>query len=71
MTKLKLIGSALALSLSGAAFAAGASCCADMACCKEGADCCKEQKGNKVDCCDKKDGGKPNHAKHDMSGMKH
>ncbi len=41
MTKFKLIGAALALSLSGAAFATGASLCADMACCKEGADCCK------------------------------
>ena len=39
MTKLKLIGAALALALPTAAFAA-APCCADMACCKDGADCC-------------------------------
>ena len=62
MTKLKLVGAALALSLPGAAFAA--SCCADMTCCKEGADCCKE---GKKDCCaDMKKGG--DHAGHDMSG---
>ncbi|MES3097350.1 hypothetical protein O6012_17665 [Sphingomonas aerolata] len=64
MTKFKLIGAALALALPTAAFAAG-SCCADMACCKDGADCCKDGKG---DCCkDIKKGG--DHAGHDMSGM--
>ena len=63
MTKLKLIGAALALALPTAAFAA-APCCADMACCKEGADCCKE---GKKDCCaDMKKGG--DHAGHDMPG---
>ncbi|HEX8382903.1 MAG TPA: hypothetical protein VF592_05945 [Sphingomonas sp.] len=40
MTKFKLIGAALALTLSTAAGAVAADCCADMACCKEGADCC-------------------------------
>lgn len=65
MTKLKLIGTALALSLSSAAFAA-APCCADMACCKDGADCCKEQDGKKDCCADMKKGG--DHAGHDMSG---
>lgn len=54
MTKLKLIGAALALALPTAAFAAG-SCCADMACCKDGkGDCCAEMKK----------GG--DHAGHDM-----
>ena len=71
MTKLKLIGTAVALSLSSAAFAAGASCCADMACCNEGADCCKEQDGKKADCCaGMKDGKHGDHAGHGMSGMK-
>lgn len=64
MTKLKLIGAALALALPTAAFAAG-SCCADMACCKEGADCCKD---GKADCCaGMKDGKHGDHAGHDMS----
>lgn len=71
MTKLKLIGTAIALSLSGAAFAAGASCCAEMACCKEGAACCKEKDAKKADCCaEVKDGKAGDHAKHDMSGTK-
>ena len=69
MTKLKLIGTAVALSLSSATYAAGASCCADMACCKEGADCCKEKDGKPADCCaGMKDGGHGDHAGHDMSG---
>ena len=55
MTKLKLIGAALALALPTAAFAAG-SCCADMACCKEGADCCTEHDGKSADCCAKMKG---------------
>ena len=56
MTKLKLIGAALALALPTAAFAA-APCCAEMACCKDG----------KKDCCaDMKKGG--DHAGHNMSG---
>lgn len=67
MTKIKLIGAAIALSLSGAAFAAGAGCCADMACCKDGGDCCKSKDGKAADCCAKMKGD----AKHDMSGMKH
>lgn len=53
MTKLKLIGTALAMSLASVASAAGADCCADMACCKEGKDCCKKQDGKKADCCAK------------------
>lgn len=44
MTKLKLIGAALALALPTAAFAAG-SCCADMACCKEGRTAARTAKG--------------------------
>ena len=59
MTKLKVIGTALALSLSSAAFATGAGCCADMACCKDGADCCDHG--------DKAKGG--NHAGHAMPNM--
>lgn len=62
MTKFKLIGAALALTLSSVAFAAGA-CCADTACCKDGADCCKD---GKADCCVNMKGG--DHAGHDMSG---
>lgn len=62
MTKLKLIGAALAFTLSTGALAAG-SCCADMTCCKEGADCCKDGKG---ECCKDMKGG--DHAGHDMSG---
>lgn len=64
MTKFSVLGAALALSLSTAAFAA-ADCCKDMACCREGADCCAEQKAEKS-CCDhaKHDG----HAGHDISG---
>lgn len=46
MTKLKLIGAALALALPTAAFAADAGCCcaADKSCCKDGADCCAKMK---------------------------
>lgn len=41
MTKFKLIGAVVALTLSSAAFAANAAdCCPDMACCHDGADCC-------------------------------
>ena len=41
MSKFKLIGAAVALTLSSTAFAAtAADCCPDMTCCKEGADCC-------------------------------
>lgn len=40
MTTFKLIGAAIALTVSSAAFAAGATCCVDLACCKDGADCC-------------------------------
>ena len=56
MTKLKLIGTALALALPTAAFAADAACCcgADRSCCKEGSDCCKGKDGD--------------HAGHDMPG---
>lgn len=42
MTKLKLLGAALALAIPGIMLAAG-SCCTDMACCKDSADCCKER----------------------------
>ena len=71
MTKLKLIGTALVLSLSSVAFAAGASCCADMACCKEGADCCEGKDAKKADCCaGMKNGKHGDYAGHDMSGMK-
>ena len=67
MKTIKIIGAALALTISGAASAAAADCCKDMACCKEGADCCKEKDGKKSDCChDMKKGG--DHAGHDMSG---
>lgn len=59
MTKIKLIGAALALAIPGVAFAAG-SCCADMACCKDGADCCDHG--------DKAKGG--DHAGHAMPNMK-
>ena len=67
MTKLKLIGAALALALPTAAFAADAGCCADKTCCKDGADCCKD--GKAAGCCD--DHAKGGNAGHDMSGMKH
>lgn len=77
MTKFKLIGGAIALSLSSVAFAAGAGCCADMACCKQGGDCCKGKDAKTADCCAKmkRDGtpGDGNHgdARPDMPGMKH
>lgn len=64
MTKLKLVGVALALAFPSLASAAAAGCCSDdKTCCKDSADCCKK------DCCDdmKRDG---NHAGHDMRGMK-
>lgn len=65
MKTIKIIGAALALTISGAAAAATADCCKDMACCKEGADCCKD--GKQSDCCHgMKKGG--DHAGHDMSG---
>ena len=67
MMKFKLIGTAIALSLSTVAFAADAGCCAEMACCKDGAECCKGKDG-KADCCADMKGGD---AKHDMPGMKH
>jgi hypothetical protein len=41
MTMFKMFGAAVALSLSTAAVAAGAACCADLACCVAGADCCE------------------------------
>lgn len=40
----KLIAVALVM-LASPAVAVAADCCADMACCKDGADCCKENKG--------------------------
>lgn len=64
MTKFKLIGAALALTLPTAAFAADAGCCcgADKACCKDGADCCAKMKPK---------GGDAPHAPAPMPGMKH
>lgn len=62
MKTLKILGAALALTVSGAASAAAADCCKDMACCKDGADCCKD---GKKDCCPEHKGG--DHAGHDMS----
>ncbi len=41
MSKFKLIGAAVALTISSAAFAAiAADCCPDMVCCKDSADPC-------------------------------
>ena len=54
MSKFKLIGAAVALTISSAALAAtAADCCQDMACCKDGADCCDcGTKAKAADCCD-------------------
>jgi len=61
MKMLSIMGAALALAVPATAYAAS-DCCKDMACCKDGADCCKDGKG---DCCkDMKKGG--DHAGHDM-----
>lgn len=59
MSKFKLIGAAVALTISSAAFAAtAADCCPDMACCKDGADCCDHgTKAKEADCCDHAKGG--------------
>ena len=60
MKKLSIIGAALALAIPATAYAA-ADCCKEMSCCKEGAECCKDGKG---DCCkDMKHGD--DHAGHD------
>lgn len=66
MTRLKLLGAALAMTISTAALAAsGCDCCKDAK-----ADCCKDKDGKKMACCAKqktmKDGD------HDaMPGMDH
>jgi len=66
MKTIRFIGAAVALALVPATAFAAADCCSDRTCCKDGADCCKDGKG---DCCkDMKKGG--DHAGHDMSGMK-
>ncbi len=69
MTKLKLLGAALAMTISTAALAATAAAGCD--CCKDAKpDCCKDKDGKKMGCCDKAKGMKDgDHAGHDMSRM--
>lgn len=71
MKKLKFIGAAVALALVPASAFAAADCCAGKQCCKNGADCCKDGKG---DCCkDMKKGGAATdaHAGHDTGAVSH
>lgn len=63
MKNLKLIGAALALTLSSTGFAAEG-----MECCKDEATCCCKKEGDKPGCCDKmkKDMPASDHSGHDM-----
>ena len=65
MKNLKLLGAALALLASPAAYAAEA-----MDCCKDMESCCCKKDGDKPGCCDKmkKDMSTDDHAGHDMPG---